>query len=394
MPQLAAPARGPYDVSYTQTNNGLPQPFGMASGGFSPIPTRGPFAEIGGRQAASPDQGAMWNAGGSLTNVGGDWAALDQHNNEIGKAASTFGVPANLLKSMINRESSGNWARDNRVYGGFRGDEILPFVGIFRKTAEAWGLDFDAMVGNKQLQIDGMAKIIAGLAKQYGGYDNAAKVYFGGEQALNGGFTDELGMDSDTYGSKAVADWHYLDTVGGGGKNWNDDIPTYDWKQSGYGNNSVVQKAMQFVGTPYVWGGIPEANQDPRQTGWDCSGMTYWLDQKYGGGNLPQGSHYQYQYAQQTGQLFTNPSQLQAGDLVFIDTGWQGGAGAEMNNAGHVAVYIGNGQILHAANQQQGTIISQLSAYQGVLGYMHQQYSGGGGGGMSSNNPYRTAGRF
>jgi cell wall-associated NlpC family hydrolase len=125
-------------------------------------------------------------------------------------------------------------------------------------------------------------------------------------------------------------------------------------------------------------------------TGWDCSGMTYWLDQKYGGGQLPMGSHYQYQYAQQSGRLFTDLSQLQSGDLVFIDTGWQGGAGAELNRAGHVAVYIGNGQILHAANQQAGTIVSQLSAYGNVLGGMKQSFSGGLGGGMQSSNPYRV----
>jgi cell wall-associated NlpC family hydrolase len=147
-------------------------------------------------------------------------------------------------------------------------------------------------------------------------------------------------------------------------------------------NNAWLQEAMSFVGTPYVWGSIPGQRDDPRQTGWDCSGMTYWMNQKYGDGSIPMGSHYQYDYALRTGKLFQDVSQLQAGDLVFINTGWQGGAGAELNQAGHVGIYIGNGKMLHAANPQQGTIVSDLSAYGGVLGYMHQSFSGGGGGFM------------
>jgi cell wall-associated NlpC family hydrolase len=110
------------------------------------------------------------------------------------------------------------------------------------------------------------------------------------------------------------------------------------------------------------------------------------------------GSHYQYQYAQQTGKLFTDLSQLQPGDLVFIDSGNYAGAGANLNNAGHVAVYIGNGQILQAANPQTGTIISPLSGYQNILGGMKQSFSGGFGGGFgggaASNNPYRKVSRF
>jgi hypothetical protein len=58
-------------------------------------------------------------------------------------------------------------------------------------------------------------------------------------------------------------------------------------------------------------------------------------------------------------------------------------------------VYIGNGNILHAANQQQGTIISPLSGYKNILGAAHQTFSGGFGGGFGSgsNNPYRVARR-
>ena len=342
------------------------------------------FTTIGQQNPYAPQQGALGQAGGSVTNVGGNWAALDAHNNEIAQAAQKFGVPANLLKSMINRESSGNWERDNRVYEGFRNDQILPFVGIFRKTAEAWGLNFDQMVGNKQAQIDGMAKILQGLAQQYGGYDKAAYVYFGGPAALNGGFKDELGMDSSTYGGKAVSDWHWLDQQAG-----------YSGGVGGYGDggtgSSIVSKALEFVGVPYVWGSLPTPGQDPWQTGWDCSAFVNWLDDTYGANELPAGSHFQYQDTINKGLLVQDPNQLRAGDLVFFDTGNYAGGGANLNRAGHVGMYIGNGQFVQAANPGAGTIVSNLSDYMGMytfLGGRRMSWSGGAG---SQGAGYGTA---
>ncbi len=323
--------------------------------------------------------GGQFTGGGAAGSSGN--AALDQHNAEFNQAMQQFGAPANLLKAMVNRESSGAWERDGArvTYLPARDDYILPFVGITKKAADAWGLNWNAMIGNKQEQINGMAKIVSGLSQQYGGYDNAIKVYFGGPQALQGNWNDENGLGSDYYYQQASSDWKKWDSAAGA----SGELPTVSGGT--FGNNSVIQEALSFVGTPYVWGSIPGASQDPRSVGWDCSGMTYWLDQKYGTGTLPQGSHYQYQYAQQTGKLFTDTSQLQAGDLVFWDTGNMAGGGAELNRAGHVAVYIGNGQILHAANPSQGTIVSNLNSYlntYGFLGAMHQSFSGGAGGGM------------
>jgi len=133
----------------------------------------------------------------------------------------------------------------------------------------------------------------------------------------------------------------------------------------------VVKVAESYVGqVPYVWGGIPGKGQDP-SGGWDCSGMVYWLDQNYGSGQIPMGSHYQYQYAVDTGKLFTDMSQLQPGDIVFLDTGWYGGAGGNLNAAGHVGIYAGNGQLIQATNASQGTVIQPLDAYGTILGAMH-----------------------
>jgi len=129
--------------------------------------------------------------------------------------------------------------------------------------------------------------------------------------------------------------------------------------------NALIQTMLKYQGVPYVWGG----NQP---NGWDCSGMTWWFDQKYGHGNLPQGSHYQYQYGLNHGMIFTNASQLRPGDLIFWDTGWMGGGGSELNRAGHTGIYIGGGKVLNALNPDVGTVIMNLNGFPGTfLGAMH-----------------------
>src|SRR5690606_314372 len=106
------------------------------------------------------------------------------------------------------------------------------------------------------------------------------------------------GMTTADYGARIWADYGTLNQAGGGTN------AGYSWATPQA--QSVINVAQQYVGVSYVWGGIPGRGQNPWEPGWDCSGMTYWLDQNYGNGDLPMGSHYQYQYAQQTGKLFTN----------------------------------------------------------------------------------------
>lgn len=111
----------------------------------------------------------------------------------------------------------------------------------------------------------------------------------------------------------------------------------------------IVSLANRYVGvTPYVWAG-----HDP--TGWDCSGFVSWLYKNAWGVDISTGSHYQY-----TTGISVPMNQLQAGDLLFYDTS----GGTEFDNgnyASHVAMYIGNGQMVQAANPQAGTIISSVN---------------------------------
>lgn len=107
---------------------------------------------------------------------------------------------------------------------------------------------------------------------------------------------------------------------------------------SGSRRSQVVNYALQFVGNPYVWGGTSLTN------GVDCSGFTMKVMQKFGV-SLP---HYSGSQAQM-GKKVTSGN-MKPGDLIFY-----AGSNGRVN---HVALYIGNGQVVHAASKRSGIKIS------------------------------------
>lgn len=100
---------------------------------------------------------------------------------------------------------------------------------------------------------------------------------------------------------------------------------------------SVVSYALQFVGNRYVWGGTSLEN------GVDCSGFTMRILGKYGI-SLPHSSKAQPSYGTKI-----SASEAKPGDLFFYGSG---------RSISHVAIYIGNGQIVHASNKRDGIKVS------------------------------------
>jgi cell wall-associated NlpC family hydrolase len=98
----------------------------------------------------------------------------------------------------------------------------------------------------------------------------------------------------------------------------------------------VVGIAMQYLGTPYVWGGAAPG-------GFDCSGFVMYVFAQVGV-SLPHHAASQYNYGVPVSQ-----DQLQPGDLVFFD------------GLGHVGIYIGGGQFIHAPHTGDVVKISSLS---------------------------------
>ena len=99
----------------------------------------------------------------------------------------------------------------------------------------------------------------------------------------------------------------------------------------------LIQYACSFVGNRYVWGGTSLTN------GVDCSGFTMRILEKYGV-YLPHSSR-----AQANCGTRISASEARPGDLFFY------GSGKSIN---HVALYIGNGQVVHASNERTGIKIS------------------------------------
>ena len=96
----------------------------------------------------------------------------------------------------------------------------------------------------------------------------------------------------------------------------------------------IAEYALQFVGYDYVWGGTSPS------TGFDCSGLMYYVYSQFG---------YQLNRVaedQARNGVHVDPSELQPGDILcFYSNGY----------IGHVGMYIGNGQFVHAANSRSAT---------------------------------------
>ena len=75
--------------------------------------------------------------------------------------------------------------------------------------------------------------------------------------------------------------------------------------------------------------------------------------------SLSHSSAAQYRAVKNAGNLKTDASQLEVGDLVFYQSG---------GVVGHVAIYIGSGQVIHASDYSTGVIISSINYSSGFCG--------------------------
>lgn len=103
--------------------------------------------------------------------------------------------------------------------------------------------------------------------------------------------------------------------------------------------SKVVNYGLKFVGGRYVWGGT-----NPN-TGADCSGFVQYVMRNAAGISLPRTSREQAKVGRAV-----SSSEMLPGDLIFYTN-----SGGTVN---HVAMYIGNGQIVHAASRRSGIRIS------------------------------------
>lgn len=110
----------------------------------------------------------------------------------------------------------------------------------------------------------------------------------------------------------------------------------------------IADYACEFVGNPYVWGGTSLTK------GADCSGFVQTLFGKYGI-ETPRTADCQYYDS-----IHISEDELQKGDLVFY--------GSSVSDITHVAIYLGDGKIVHAKGKNYGIVIDDDYKYGNVVG--------------------------
>lgn len=125
-------------------------------------------------------------------------------------------------------------------------------------------------------------------------------------------------------------------------------VPKTDYESLSELRQNIVEYAKSFEGTRYIMGGSSLAG------GTDCSGFTMYVYAAFGYtiGRTPSS---QWSSA---GRLIST-EELQPGDIVCMGT----------SSCYHVALYIGDGLIVHEANSRQGCIISGLYNFEPILGF-------------------------
>lgn len=122
------------------------------------------------------------------------------------------------------------------------------------------------------------------------------------------------------------------------------DIPEVETPSDLAGGNAIVGLAMQYQGYPYVYGAAGPSS-------FDCSGFTSYIYSQMGVG-LGRTTYDQVNNGIPVSFSYKNYSNMVPGDLVLFATG----AGI-----GHVGIYIGGGQFIHAANESVGVVVDSLN---------------------------------
>ena len=244
-----------------------------------------------------------------------------QWQGMIEKAAAEAGIPWQVVAAIMGIESGGK--QDSTSVAGAAGlMQIMP--DIWGDLAKQYGGD----LYDPWTNIRTGAQILKTMYDQYGDWSTAANAYLGF------GPSDAYGTTGAMYKQLFNNNLAALGMGGGGG-------PAPD----GYGNAfapEAINFAKSAIGTPYFWGG-----ESYEEGGFDCSGLVFAMYQA-AGLDIPRDTA--AGYANSTKRVGRN--EMKAGDLIFYSFG-----GSEVD---HVAIYIGNGQIIQASTNGGDTHIRSM----------------------------------
>lgn len=248
----------------------------------------------------------------------GQWAGGHTASGTVPKADHTLAVDAHSPKVPMGTKIVMN----GKTYK-------VEDTGNFAR----YGTDFDIYFdSHAAAQAWGKRKVEAFLAE---GDENTVEVTVSGTLVHNLTYGDYLALDKLTEEQK---DW--LESMMGG--DMQNSFP------AGTGGQAVAELAMTKIGCQY--------SQDKRyQEGYyDCSSLVQRL-YKETGIDLPATAATQGEYCYKNAMVI-NKKELKSGDLIFYSYEKNG----EFRNISHVAIYVGDGKMVHAANPSRGVVLDPL----------------------------------
>ena len=185
------------------------------------------------------------------------------------------------------------------------------------------------------------------------GFINGNNVRFRSAPSTSSSIISELYYGNNVTITGTSGDWTAVTYNGESGFVYSTYVKEGEYSYSSSGGTAtgreIADFALKYVGYNYCWGG-----KDP-STGFDCSGLMYYVYSQFGYTLNRVASD------QARNGVHVDPSDLQPGDLLcFYSSG---------SYIGHVGMYIGDNQFVHASTSTTGVIISELSGYYTTRGY-------------------------
>ena len=175
------------------------------------------------------------------------------------------------------------------------------------------------------------------MQEEYGyDYTQDYQNYYNNYTQDNTGGNDYTGYTNQSYDYSDPSAYGYVQDAS---QTYTEPAPAYEEPAVSTIGQEIASYATQFVGNPYVWGGTSLTN------GADCSGFVMSIYDNYGV-SLPHNAAEQSGYG-----TSVSMDSLQPGDLLFYSDG---------SEIGHVSMYIGNDQVVHASSSTTGIIISDI----------------------------------
>ena len=265
-----------------------------------------------------------------VTNLGNQY---QQEKSELEGMKQEYEAESVNLQTQIDTKKASSADCDNEIaYAQEMANEYANL--IQEQQAEIEQLEAERIAAEEEARRQAEAEAAAAAAAEEAAQQEDQTVYDeeGNEVDPSEVTSSDDGVEYDEYGNVIDSD----NTVDP------DSVSSSSSSSSSSGSgSSIVDYATQFVGNPYVWGSTSLTG------GADCSGFTQSVYAQFGY-SLPRTS-----YEQQNWGTEVSYADAQPGDLICY--------------GGHVAIYMGNGQIVHASNSRDGIKISNDATYRTIL---------------------------